>query len=338
MDCFCGMLIGLIKVRSINLTKIANAYPSSAEPDSRYRRMQRFIHDYPINFDVVAGFMMKLFNFLNERFYLTLDRTNWQWGEMNINILVLALVYKGAAIPIYWLVLNKKGNSATRERIALMKRFTQQFGKENIIAALADREFIGGTWFKWLKSEGIQFHIRVKKDAKVPNSQGQMVQAHVLFRFLKVGEQLIIRDARKVTDVEVFLSALRLEDGSLLILASSELIEKPLEAYAKRWEIETLFSCLKGHGFNLEDTRITKLIRIKRLLVVVVIAFAWAHRIGEWRHENVKPIRIKKTLKRPAKSIFRYGLDWLQDKLQNAVDSLKLLVHFLVFKELSEAE
>jgi len=336
MDCFCGMQIGLIKTRSINLSKIANAFPSKAESDSRYRRMQRFIHDYPINFDAVAWFMMKLFNFLNERFYLTLDRTNWQWGEMNINILVLALVYKGAAIPIYWLVLNKKGNSNTRERIALMKRFIQQFGKDNIIAVLADREFIGETWFKWLKSEGINFHIRVKKDAKVPNSRGELVQAHVLFRLLKVGEQLIIRDARKVTDVDVYLSALRLDDGKLLILASSELIEQPLEAYAKRWEIETLFSCLKGRGFNLEETRVTKLIRIKRVLVVVVIAFAWAHRTGEWRHEHVKPIRIKKTLERPAKSIFRYGLDWLQDKLQNAVDSSKTLLDLLVFKELFE--
>jgi hypothetical protein len=255
---------------------------------------------------------------------------------MNINILVLALVYKGAAIPIYWLVLNKKGNSDTRERIALMKRFIKQFGKENIIAVLADREFIGETWFKWLKSEGINFQIRVKKDAKVPNSRGERLQAHVLFLFLKVGEQLIIRDTRKVTDVEVYLSALRLEDGKLLILASSEPVEQPLEAYAKRWEIETLFSCLKGRGFNLEDTRITKLIRIKRLLVVVVIAFAWVHRTGEWRHENVKPIRIKKTLERLAKSIFRYGLDWLQDKLQNSVDSLKTLLYFLVFKELYE--
>ena len=132
------------------------------------------------------------------------------------------------------------------------------------------------------------------------------------------------------------MSALRLEDGKLLILASSELIEQPLEAYAKRWEIETLFSCLKGRGFNLEETRVTKLIRIKRVLVVVVIAFAWAHRTGEWRHEHVKPIRIKKTLERPAKSIFRYGLDWLQDKLQNAVDSSKTLLDLLVFKELFE--
>ncbi len=29
--------------------------------------------------------------------------------------------------------------------------------------------------------------------------------------------------------------------------------------YALRWEIETLFSCLKGRGFNLENTRLTDL-------------------------------------------------------------------------------
>jgi hypothetical protein len=101
--------------------------------------------------------------------------------------------------------------------------------------------------------------------------------------------------------------------------------------------LKPCLGCLKGRGFNLEDTRITKLIRIKRVLVVVVIAFAWAHRTGEWRHENVKPIRIKKTLERPAKSIFRYGLDWLQDKLQNTVDSLRTLLHFVVFKNLLES-
>jgi hypothetical protein len=323
IDCFCGMQIGLIKGRSINLTRIANAFPSKASPQARYRRMQRFIHDYPLNFDSVAWFMMTLFNFLSVPFYLTMDRTNWQWGKRNINILVLAIAYKGIAIPIYWLLLNKKGNSNSRERIALLKRFIKQFDKDKIIAVLADREFIGATWFKWLKNEGIDFHLRVKKNTKVPNSRGEMVQAHRLFQFLKVGEQRIISDARTVTGVSVYLSALRLEDGKLLIIASSKLIEHPLEAYAKRWEIETLFSCLKKRGFNLEDTRITQLIRLKRLLVVAVMTFAWAHRTGEWRQENVHPIRIKKTLHRPEKSIFRYGLDWLQDKLLNSGDSLK---------------
>jgi len=97
---------------------------------------------------------MYLFGFLATDYELTLDRTNWRWGKKNINILVLAVVYKGIAIPIYWLLLNKRGNSNTRERIALLKRFIKHFGKTRIIRLLADREFIGKDWFAWLKQEG----------------------------------------------------------------------------------------------------------------------------------------------------------------------------------------
>ena len=174
MDCFTGMLVGLMRIRSMNLTKIAMAFPSEASPDSRYRRMQRFIHDHSIDFDVVALFVMTLFKFVSTDFYLTLDRTNWKWGTKDINILMLAVAYKGAAIPIYWLLLNKKGNSNTCERIALIQRFIKQFGKKHIVAVLADREFIGEAWLKWLKDEGIHFDIRVKKDAQVPNSRGEI--------------------------------------------------------------------------------------------------------------------------------------------------------------------
>jgi hypothetical protein len=46
----------------------------------------------------------------------------------------------------------------------------------------------------------------------------------------------------------------------------------------------------------------------------MVIAFCWAHRTGEWQHENVKPINVKKHL-RLSKSIFRMGLDLLRAAL-----------------------
>jgi hypothetical protein len=42
-------------------------------------------------------------------------------------------------------------------------------------------------------------------------------------------------------------------------------------------------------------THVTDCRRIKRLLVVPVIAFCWAHRVGEWQHEQVKPIQSKNT-------------------------------------------
>jgi hypothetical protein len=314
MDCFVGMLIGLLKTRNINLVEMSTGFASDALQESRYRRIQRFLHGHFLSFDKVAWFVMSLFGFLDTPFYLAIDRTNWQWGKLNLNILMLAVVYKGVAIPVYWLLLDKKGNSNTRERIAIVKRFIRQFGKERLLGILADREFIGERWLTWLKTEKIGFHIRIKKDAKVPNSQGNAVQAKQLFQFLKVGEALALREAKRMTGVEVCLSGLRLEDGELLIVASDRACPDAITLYGKRWQIETLFACLKRRGFNLEETRVTDRVRIKRLLVVPVMAFCWAHHTGEWRHENIKPIKIKKH-QRLAKCYFKYGLDWLRDNL-----------------------
>ena len=279
---------------------------------------------------------MALFEFIDRPYYLAMDRTNWQWGKKNLNILVLAVVYKGVAIPVYWLLLNKRGNSSTRERMALMKRFIKQFGKGRLRGLLADREFIGETWLAWLKSEQIDFHIRIKKDAKVPNSRSEPVQAKRLFQSLKAGEALVLRAAKTLTGVEVYLSGLRLAEGELLIVASSKACPNAIETYGKRWQIETLFSCMKGRGFNLEETRVTDRTRIKRLLVVAVVAFCWAHRIGEWQHENVKPIKVKKH-QRLAKSIFKEGLDLLRNSLLKPLDSLSFVCqNFLQFIDLKK--
>lgn len=81
MDCFSWLLIALLKLRSINLTELATAFPSKALKESRYRRIQRFLCEHFLDFDVVALFIMQLFCFLEIDYSLTLDRTNWKWGE-----------------------------------------------------------------------------------------------------------------------------------------------------------------------------------------------------------------------------------------------------------------
>jgi len=51
-----------------------------------------------------------------------------------------------------------------------------------------------------------------------------------------------------------------------------------------------------------------------------------AHKTGEWRNDNVKTIPTK-THGRLAQSLFRYGLDWLDDLAsQMSVNCLKKLV------------
>ena len=95
-----------------------------------------------------------------------------------------------------------------------------------------------------------------------------------------------------------------------------------MSLYRLRWEIETLFDCLKGRGGKLEDTRMIGCLRIKKLLLLPVIGFCWSHKVGDWKHDCVLPIKIK-THQRLAQSIFRYGFDYLRLSLFNGVTHSK---------------
>ena len=55
-----------------------------------------------------------------EKLVITLDRTTWELGSHCINILMIAVAYKGLAFPLLWVLLDKKGNSDTKERLALV--------------------------------------------------------------------------------------------------------------------------------------------------------------------------------------------------------------------------
>lgn len=229
---------------------------------------------------------------------------------------MLAIVHQGIAVPIFWVLLNKRGNSNTKERIALMQRFIKVFGKDSVKSILADREFVGNEWFTWLNQQNISFYIRIKKNTKIRNRSGESIQIQQMFRHLKYDETHNCNRKLTIFGVQIYISAMRLKDGELLIVASNDLAKNPIIHYAKRWEIETLFSCLKGRGFDLEATRLTKLNRVKKLVAIHAIAFCWAYYIGIWQHNRV-PIKIKPH-GRFEKSIFRLGLDLLQKALQEA--------------------
>lgn len=308
--CLAVLVMGIILVRTVNLKRVCQSCPFGGVASSWYRRMQRFFSEADFNFEKVATYLLSLFISDKEKVFLTMDRTNWQYGEKDINILMVGVVYKGMAIPIVWEMLDKRGNSNTTERIAIIDRFISYLGEARIAGILADREFIGKEWFEYLEGLKVPFVIRIKANTLVPNTRGEVTPISDLFRHLRPAEYHKLDNKRPVWGTELFLSALRLKDGELLILATNQDPECALALYKHRWEIETLFSCLKGRGFNFEDTRITDIKRINRMVAVLAIAFCWAHKCGEWKIQHVAPIPIKKH-GRPAQSIFRYGLDAL---------------------------
>lgn len=323
ITCFTNILIGLFLTRTVNLTSIAVAFEGETKRLSRYRRIQRFFSGFKIDYEVISRFIFLLFGF-QSNLYLSMDRTNWKWGKSNINILMLAIVWKGTAIPIIWRLLNKEGNSNTTQRIEIIQTFIKYFGKTCIAGLIADREFKGGAWFAWLIQEKIPFYIRIVNNSITTNSRGLEVDIDGLFHGVKVNEKKVLKGKRRLwKNIEIFISATRSQkNNELVIIATNTNAEGAIETYYKRWGIETLFQALKGRGFNFEDTHIINLNRIKKMIALLAIAFCWAHKTGEWQHEE-KPIKIK-THGRPAYSIFRYGLDLIREGFFMAGQTIEL--------------
>lgn len=327
IDCFAKMIIALLTVRTVKLTEWAQVFLTNANADSAYMRIKRFFRYFDLDGDMLAKFIFSLFEFSGRRWYLTLDRTNWEFGCFKINFLVLAVVYKGAAIPLMWTLLNKKGNSNCSEREVLMKRFISCFGREVISGVLADREFIGKVWFNYLVKQKIPFFIRIKSNFLITNTQGRSVNAWQLFTGLKKEESRVLQGKRKIFGLKFNVAGMRCHDGDFLIVATTESADDALKIYGYRWEIETLFGCLKTRGFNLEDTHMTRLDRLGKLMAVLAVAFCWAHKVGEWKNE-VTPIKIKKH-GRNAMSLFRCGANILRRILCGKTPSKAEIRHVL---------
>ena len=95
------------------------------------------------------------------------------------------------------------------------------------------------------------------------------------------------------------------------MVIGNEQSERILLEYADRWKIETLFGILKTRGFRLEDTHVTEVERISKLLCLLTIAVSWAMRVGELEVQTT-PLKTKKH-GRLEKSIFRLGFETLRN-------------------------
>ena len=324
-------LLALYAVQTVNLSTLAAAFSGSAQIESNYKRLQRFMRKFEMPYAELAEFVVRMLG-VEGPYTLALDRTNWKVGVVDINILMLSIVYRGFGIPVVWIVLPKTGASDTIERCTVMEIFLDLFGAQNIACLLGDREFVGGEWFRFLRRQRIRFQMRLHKNTLVRNGRGQAVQAWRLFCRTRINSPLVIHEVRRMWEMELYLSGCRLKNGEYLILVSAEFCEQPAERYSERWGIESLFGALKSRGFNLEDTHLKDAERLSRLLALLAMAFTWALVVGLWQ-ANVKELKLKKH-GYPPQSIFHRGLNILCRLVTN-LDRSDLIVWHKVIKLLS---
>ena len=305
-------LCALLKSRSVVLSELAVHLNDSVKTDSNETRLRDFFREVTFDYEAVAKFTLAfLLSQQGQKIRLTIDRTNWEFGSHCVNILMVVASNGSYNIPLFWDLLdNEGGNSNTDQRLAIVQKCIDLLGPERISYIVGDREFIGQRWLKFLKTKKIAFCVRVPKHHIIETVDGQQYLAEALWQKRK---QPIHFDHAMVDGIWGSVLVSKDAKGELLFLFSYRLNVKFLDQfYRKRWTIETIFQAFKSRGFNLEDTHLKINERLKKLIALVSMAYAFCTSLGVFKHENEKSIK-NKNHKRKTKSFFRYGLDFIRE-------------------------
>jgi len=310
-------IFALIKSKSVNSSDIAAVMNPLAKKDSNQRRIENFFAHQEIDYEIIAYILLSILPV--RKYKISIDRTNWKYGESDINIFMLCVNYQGIGIPVYWTCLDKRGNSNTGERIELLEAFISIFGQKKIKYLLGDREFVGQEWFKYLTKRKIPFYIRVRENFYLHDFNGK-IRVKFLFDRAIAG----VYRSGTICGVKLNIVGRRLtkserkeENEELLIVVTNEPVSTPDEVlctYKQRWQIETLFRAYKKKGFNLEDTHITDPERIRKLVAILSLALVWCYKVGIKENACYESIEIKKHGYKQY-SFVKYGLDILRNIL-----------------------
>ncbi len=191
-------------------------------------------------------------------------------------------------IPIFFELLDKRGNSNQNERIDLLEKFITCFGKERIGKIIGDREFIGEKWLYWLQEHKIPFVIRVPKHHLVTLIDGTIMTSEQLLGNKKQHFEKNVW----VNDVLTNIAIKKLESEYLIIIGDFSK-DALFQFYKQRWSIETFFQSIKKRGFNIEQTHLKDDKKLKKLIALINTAYIFCLKIGIWYHQKREAIKMK---------------------------------------------
>lgn len=178
-DLIALFILSILKVGTVNLVKISAGMGTTAQAQSNYRRLQRFIDQVTWCYKTLVPLILKWAG-IKGSLTLIIDRTNWKLGKANINILCISVIGDNYCIPLIWKLLDKRGNSSQAERIELIEQLLSIPTLPKIKQIIGDREFIGSNWFKYLKDNGIGILIRLKDNMFVTKYNKKIRVCHVV--------------------------------------------------------------------------------------------------------------------------------------------------------------
>ena len=129
-------------LKTVRLEELGRRFPVPIQLRSRVKKIQRFLSLEQFNikslwFPILITWIKQEWNF-REIIYLVIDRSQWR----TINLLMVSIVDRQRAIPVYFTLLDKKGNSNLAQQQQVLLPVLELL-EDYKITLLGDREFCG---------------------------------------------------------------------------------------------------------------------------------------------------------------------------------------------------
>lgn len=264
----------------------------------------------------VEKVIQQVFNILVILFYggeesikILIDRTNWEKGEDDVNVLSIGLLYKERIfIPLIGEDLGCKGNSDSETRILLTDKLLEWWGAMQIpvpqFIIVGDREFIGEAWLNALARREVNYVIRLKANLKfevwLKNTYkiGKKFGVQTLHRYMqRYDKQMVelVLAGESIAQIRVLKNEGKqaITQPYLYLITNIEQPDLAGAVYRLRWKIETCFAYLKSKGLNLEVFNLSGTHKTDILMAVLTLVYALIIKTGEEVEQEDPPKMIQ---------------------------------------------
>lgn len=273
---FVWAIVGLIQSQKIHLSQWQVHRVGRANAASKQRQLSRWLHNPKINPSLVYYYLIKavLRAWTGQTLYLALDPTSL-WGRFTV--VRLALIYRGRAIPISWMVLASGSTS-----VALQDYRTVLFQAVWVlppgcqVILLADRGFGDIELLQLVRDLGWSFRLRLKNSVwvyranKSPTKVGRLMPAKGQARFFHT----VWITQLGFGPVHLALAYVQTPHGyqQWAIVSDEPTDLSTLDEYGWRFDLEENFLDDKSAGFQIESSQIQDEQALSRLGLILATA------------------------------------------------------------------
>ena len=311
-------VLGLLLSETVHLNKWALYRVGAAQLASKEKQFSRWLHNERIRPMKIFGPLVRaLMEQLKDGpIYMALD-TSQLWNRFVI--VRLAVVYRGRALPVGWVVFaSKSATVSVASYQHMLAQVAAQIPSGCHVVLLADRGFLHVKLMRLVRQLWWHFRRRVKLSTKIhratgkPRSVKQLLPSPGNVRFFK---NVLLSDQR-FGPVHLVVAYPRTTDGfkRWVIVSSEPTSLTTLAEYEKRFSIEENFLDDKSNGFQLESSQIEDSMGLSRLCLILATATLYLNSTGTAVVEMGKRSLVDPHLERGL-SYFQIGWRWVKRAL-----------------------